>query len=225
MSPAIFLPEIALPRQADAAIRLYVPFTSNVATDLSPYAHSPTSTSATITGGVMSITGTTLQYITYGPSSALGHSAGEAYTIEGFVRWTSSANAQEPAPFYEYLVGSYYMRYGCYGNTGDVSLNTPDAPAPDATNFPAIPPPLSTGVQQHFAQVRPSGSGPKTLRFYIAGAQVFTFTEPAEQTNASGTFNIGKTVGASQAASYTLTGIKLTKREVYTGTSFTPPTP
>lgn len=214
--------------RADGDVKLFVPFNNDLPDDRSSFVNSYALTNATIIDGYLSVNSAggangVLQKITYGPSTPLGRSAGQAWTLEGFVKWFSSANSTQPAPFVDWLVGSQGYSFGAYANTGQVALNTADFGSPDAGPSGNV---LVAGTVQHFAMVRPAGAGIHVVRCYLAGVQLFTFTEVADSlVGATGTLVIGKDVGASNAARYLVGGVTLTMREVYLGTSFTPPAP
>lgn len=215
-----FQAPVAIWGRPSGDVKLWVPFNNDLDTDVSVYANSATNSGATITGGQLSISGTTLQTLTYGATSVFGHATGEAYTLEAFAQWTSSANATEPGNFFNYTIGTTQQRFGLYANAGKVVFHTSGAAydaGPTASN-------VMSGVGKvHVAMVRPAGTGAQTIRFYVNGSQVLTATENAEQNNANGTIIVGKGTGSGQAATYTVDDVRFTKLELYTGTSFTPP--
>jgi len=107
------------------------------------------------------------------------------------------------------------------GNAGAVVLDTDDFGTPDAG--PSAGNVLSGTGKVHMAMVRPAGGSGQTLEFFIAGARVFTFVETAQRTGNT-TVSVGKiAAGSGQACHVAMDDIRLTKRALYTGTSFTPP--
>lgn len=216
------VPPTAIWGRADGDVKLLVPFNGNASTDLSAYAHGAgTATSATISGGEFTVlTGASVQSIVWGPVSTLGRPNGEPWTLEGFFTWTSSDAAIDPGCDLQYAVGTYSYRFHVYSSAGKVALSTPDFGSPDAG--PSASNVLSGTGKTHLAMVCPSGSGAQTLRFYVGGAQVFTFTELAGTTHANGTVSIGNLAGAANCVA-SIDDVRLTMRELYTGTSFTPP--
>lgn len=223
---------------ASADVVFQTSFTDNDSSDISASAMGAANLqgNATITGNALQslapASGYSRAWWTKSPSgAAMGHAVDTAWTLEAFVtpgdidsgysfivfrldRIPSAADAFFSFAIYNH--GGTYGRWGleCAGSTWDVS--------PSGAAW------FAHGVESHVALVMPAGS-PHAMRLYIDGVLAHT---TSSETSVNVAFDTaGQYLWAGWgAAAYPITqegtirGLRKTNLELYTGSSFTPPT-
>ena len=218
---------------AGADVVLQSSFAGNDSTDVSASAMGP----AALAGGA-TLSGDALQ-IPYGvgPSSRaywsgadgspMGHAANTAWTLEAIVTpglindgypWTLFSikrNESLGGPFFSVLC---YKTSGVYGKLALAADGS-------AWDYGPLTPPCFTGGRVHVALVVPAGS-PTAARIYVDGVlQLTTASSSTMNTSFIDTHVLIEAGWNSSGVSGgTVHAIRKTNRELYTGTSFTPPT-